>query len=199
LDEWSAWASDNNIHPLVLAWVRQNPMVFQSYKDTKFDKSLHESGQGVFRYIFHPTENNVAYVCPRTLELASHQLHNMSVVGDDLTERSLIGLLGISAAKDMMTYASLGGDLPHPDDILHDPQNARVPKNGVAKVMMVYKSLQYLNRETIDKYAEYMPRLGLETMSLWVKALVDSQNVKAVGLANQRVRMFAIENSWVLA
>lgn len=197
-EEWMQWAYDNNIHEFVLTWVKQNPQVFSSYKDTEFDASLHNNGKGVFRFIYHPQHNNSAYVCPRTLELASHQLHNLDMLGSALTQKGLVGTVGMSAALDIMTYAELGRELPAPQDIEISPDTARVPTNGVAKLMLVYKSLQFLNAENIDAYSIYFDRLGKEIMSTWVKTLVESTAIREVALRNQKVRSWAIQNSWVL-
>lgn len=199
LEEWKKWAIQDDIDPFVLAWATHNPELFKSYKDTQFDQKLHDNNQGLFRMIFHPTHNNQAYVAPRTLELASHELKNMDVVGEDLTQRSLVGLLGVKAGLDLMAQVALGSQLPHPDDIVADPLNARIPRDGVAKLLMVFKSLSYINERTIASYAQYIPRLGQECMSTWTKTCLQSEEKKSIVLGNQTVRAWAIENSWIHA
>lgn len=199
IDEWIAWAADNGIHEIVITWVRQNPAVFNSYKDTEFDAKAHKDGVGIFHLIYHPQHNNTAYVCPRTLELASHQLHNIGTLGEALITKALIGTVGSMAALDMSALIAVGADLPHPADIEADPKNARLPKTSVGQMMMVYKSLQYLKPENMNAYAEYFTsRFPMEMISTWVKTIVGSTSVKEFALKNQKVRDFAIENAWVL-
>lgn len=198
-DEWKAWAADNGIHEIVMTWVTQNPAVFNSYKDTEFDAKQHKDGVGVFHYIYHPQHNNAAYVCPRTLELASHQLHNIDVLGEALITKALIGTIGSMAALDMSALIAVGADLPQPADIEADPMGARVPKTTTGQMMMVYKSLQYLKADNMDAYSTYFSkRFPMEMVSTWVKTIVASNNVKDFALKNQQVRDFAISNAWVL-
>ena len=197
-NEWVSWAVDNNIHELVITWAKQNPAIFNSYKDTEFDARMHKDGQGIFHYIYHPQHNNMAYVCPRTLTLASHQTHNIDVTGEALLTKALIGTVGMKAALDMSAMFALGYDLPALDDIVNNPDSARVPKSAPAQLMIVYKSLQYLAVENIDAFATYFQRLPKEVTSTWIKTIVSTDKVKGIALRNQQIKTFAISNSWIL-
>jgi hypothetical protein len=197
-EEWQAWAIDNNIHPLVTTWAKQNPAIFNSYKDTEFDARAHKDGQGVFHYIFHPQHNNQQYVCPRTLELASHQIYSMDDTGEALMTKALIGTVGAKAALDMSAMFALGADLPTLDDIVQQPENARVPRSAPAQLMLVFKSLQYIADDNVDAFATYFQRLPKEVMSTWIKTIVSTDKVKGVALKNQQIKSFAISNSWIL-
>jgi len=198
------WGVNNNINSLVLAWANQNPMIFNSYKDTEFDSKLHGTGQGIFHYIYHPQHNNTAYVCPRTLELASHQLHNMATddnpngLSESLTEKALIGTLGIKAALDMTALIDLSGDLPRVEYIIANPNKAKVPKNIAAQMMMVYKSLQYLNKDNIDNWVTYFARFGLEIQATWTKIAIQSDTLKNMVCKNKQVGKFITDNGWIL-
>lgn len=197
-EEWLSWAADNGIHDLIMTWVHQNPAVFKSYKDTEFDAREHQDGVGVFHYIYHPQHNNAAYICPRTLELASHQVHMMDITGEALLTKALIGTVGIKGALDMSALFSLGADLPHPADIVANPEAARLPKSAPAQLMMLFKSLQYINATNVEAFATYFNRFPVEMMSTWVKTIVGSNNVKDICLKNQQIREFAIKHAWIL-
>ncbi len=198
MDEWVNWAADNNVHELVITWAKQNPAIFKSYKDTEFDERAHKDGQGVFHYIYHPQHNSMAYVCPRTLQLASHQTHNIHVTGEALLTKALIGTVGAKAALDMTAMFALGNDLPEVDDIINTPATAKVPKGAPAQLMITYKSLQYISDANMDSFATYFQRMPREVMSTWIKTIVSSTKVKGIALKNQQIRTFAVENSWVL-
>ena len=197
-DEWQAWAIDHAIHELVITWAKQNPAIFHSYKDTEFDARAHKDGQGIFHYIFHPQHNNQQYVCPRTLELASHQIYNMDTTGEALMTKALIGTVGMKAALDMSAMFALGGDLPTLDDIIKQPNNARVPRSAPAQLMLAFKSLQYLKMDNVDAFATYFQRLPKEVTSTWIKTIVATPSVKSIALSNQQIKTFAIANSWIL-
>lgn len=197
-DEWEAWAINHDIHELVITWANRNPAIFHSYKDTEFDARMHKDGQGIFHYIFHPQHNNQTYVCPRTLELASHQIKNMDVTGEALMTKALIGTVGAKAALDMSAMFALGSDLPTLQDIVSQPNNARVPKSAPAQLMLVFKSLQYLKANNVDAFATYFHRLPKEVMSTWIKTIVSTPAMKAIALNNQQIKTFAIANAWIL-
>lgn len=197
-EEWMSWAVDNNIHEFVTTWAKQNPAAFHSYKDTEFDARMHKDGQGLFHYIYHPQHNNMAYVCPRTLELASHQAHNMTITGEALLTKALIGTVGAKAALDMSALFALGNDLPALEDIVNAPDSARIPRSGPAQMMLTFKSIQYLSDRTIDAFATYFQRMPKEVTSTWVKTVVSSTKVKDIAIRNQQIRNFAISNSWLM-
>lgn len=196
--EWTSWAINNNINEVVLAWIGQNPAVFSSYKDSEVDSKAHKDGQGIFHYIYHPQHNNMAYVCPRTLELASHQLHNIEVTGESLLTKALIGTLGSKAALDLTALMALGADLPHPDEILKNPAKAKVPKNAAAQMMLIYKSLQYINKDNIAAWTTYFERFPVECFSTWVKTAASAENTKPFILRHQPIIDFALAHSWIL-
>ena len=197
-DEWIDWAINNDVHELVMTWAKQNPAIFHSYKDTEFDARMHKDGQGIFHYIYHPQHNNMAYVCMRTLEKASHQTRNMDVTGEALLTKALIGTVGMKAALDMSAMFAMGYDLPALDDIVNHPDSARVPKSAPAQLMITFKSLQYIDASNMDAFATYFLRLPKEVTSTWIKTVTSTEKIKNIALKNQQVRAFAIENSWIL-
>ncbi len=197
-EEWLYWAIDNNIHEFVTTWAKQNPAIFHSYKEIEFDARMHKDGQGIFHHIYHPQHNNMAYVCPRTLELASHQAHSIDVIGEALLTKALIGTVGAKAALDMSALFALGSDLPMVEDIIKTPESARVPRSAPAQMMLTFKSLQYIDLSTIDAFATYFQRMPKEIMSTWIKTVVSSVKVKDCAIQNQQVRSFAIANSWLM-
>jgi len=198
-DEWLAWASNNNIHEYVMTWVAQNEHLMASYKDTEFNTELHKTGEGNFHYIYHPQHNAQYYVCPRTLEKASHQLHNIDKVGEALTTKGLIGTLGAKAALDLSAMIALGADLPHPQEIVANPETAKVPKNPVAKLILIYKSLNYINEDTLDKYATYFKRFeSTEMYAVWIRTAMTSTNVQQHFVRNKQLVTWARDNHIVL-
>ncbi len=197
--EWTNWAVNNNINPMILTWIGQNPAIFSSYKDTEFDSKQHQDGQGIFQYIYHPQHNNTAYVCPRTLELASHQLHNIEITGEALLTKALIGTLGAKAALDLTALMAIGQDLPHPEDIMKSPEKAKVPKNAAAKMMLIYKSMQYIDEKTIAAWNVYFKRYELELYSVWFKTAVTAEKLKKIIVTHKPLTDFAIANSWIVS
>jgi hypothetical protein len=199
--EWTKWAVNNNINPFILTWIGQNPAIFSSYKDpatTSFDAKLHADGQGIFQYIYHPQHNAQAYVCPRTLELASHQLNNLDKLGEELTIKALIGTVGGKAALDMGALLALGADLPSPDEVMSNPTKCKLPKSVGAQMILVYKSLNYITAGTIDAWAEYIGRMGLEVRAVWVKTMRHQPELLDIMSRNRQLVDWVVDNSIVL-
>jgi hypothetical protein len=197
-EEYNHWGINNKLNSIVLKWCDQNPMIFQSYKDTEFNPQEHKDGVGVFHHIFHPQHNRNAYVCPRTLYLASKQIDRIDVLGEALLVKGLIGTLGAKAALDMSALIALGNDMPDPKDIVENPTSARIPKSEAAQIMLVYKSVQHLTPTNLSAWVTYFERYPLEMMSVWAKTVIKNDSVKMFFIKDPKIRPFVIANAWVL-
>lgn len=197
-DEWVTWATNNDVHSLVITWAKSNPDIFSSYKEREFNKAEHDNGQGIFHYIYHPQYNNAAYVCPRSLVLTSHQVHNMGITGEGLLTKALIGTVGAKAALDMTAMFSLGNELPDMKDVEKNPTKAKMPKSVSGQMMMVYKSMQFIDKQNLDAYITYFKRFPVEMLCTWVKTTMSNTKVKPIVLDNPQIHAFAKEYSWTL-
>jgi hypothetical protein len=197
-EEYNHWGINNGLNPIVLKWCDQNPMIFQSYKDTEFNANEHKDGVGAFHYIFHPQHNTHAYVCPRSMHKASKQIDCIDTLGEALLVKALIGTIGAKAALDMSALIALGNDMPDPKDVVSAPESARIPKSEAAQIMLVYKSVQHLTPTNISAWVTYFERYPLEMLSVWVKTVIKNESVKMFFIKDPKIRAFAINNSWVL-
>jgi hypothetical protein len=97
-DTWLKWASDNNVQPLIRAWVNMFPRCLNSYTD---------GGQEDNPYIFNPSKLSLSFVSPRSLAKASVIVKNRDKIGDNATMVALAGTIGHSAAGDMSAFLAL--------------------------------------------------------------------------------------------
>ena len=172
LEEWTAWAIKNNVDGSLLAWVQSRPDLFQSYTDFNVS-SVKDDSESVLHYIFSPqTGNTKTYVAPRTLKLASNQMKSVESLGWSLTSICLAGTFGKKAALDFEAYAKLGLELPNFDDVLAKPETTPIPKDNMAKLVFVYRSLNYIRKpEDIENYMTYMRRFNnTELVVTWVRS-----------------------------
>ena len=109
--EWLAWAVNNDIEPVVMAWVHQYPHALASYTD---------EGQENNPYIFNPKTVQTAFVSPRSLERASHILKVRDSLRDEdgkidqeAVIAALTGAIGEAGARDMQAYVEYQDQLPH--------------------------------------------------------------------------------------
>lgn len=180
LEEWTAWAIKNEVDGSLLAWVQSRPDLFQSYTEWDNASSVSKDSESVLHYIFSPqTGNTKTYVAPRTLKLASDQMKSVNELGWNLTSICLAGTFGKKAALDFEAYAKLGMELPNFDDVLSNPEKTPLPKDNMAKLVFVYRSLNYIKKqENVEKYMTYMKRFNNpELVVTWVRSGVLREDI----------------------
>jgi hypothetical protein len=147
-EEWCEWGVTNNIHPVVLAWAAKEPRLWESYLD------VDTANLGPF--VFNPKRPkggasatvNRAYVCGRTLEMASDTLH--SYTRGRITEHVMLaqlnGEIGSAGALDLAAMVHLNGQIPFFRDIITAPTTCAVPEDGDACVMVILGAVNWLTK-----------------------------------------------------
>jgi hypothetical protein len=188
-DSWGAWALDNGIVPEIIAWVKENPQVLESYTDP---------AQRENPYIFNPTRaGQAAFVTPRSLEKASHIAKRRSVLGDSVTIAALSGTIGESAARDMQAFFTVVDKLPTWESIVKHPESAPVPDGAVAKCILVFGALTRIDKDTLPKWMAYMNRLDKELQALFCRSAVKSSTKQALVVSNKDFINWATANQWI--
>jgi hypothetical protein len=190
-DEWMVYASNHNIVPEIMAWVKEYPHCLASYMD---------GGQKENPYIFQPSDaSQVAFVSPRSLEKASHWV----AVRDRITENSLIaaldGTLGFSASRDLQAYITLADQLPTRESILNSPDTATVPTSPAAQCILMFKAVQACSRETFATWMRYVKRFPKETQALFINSLLENRDKKSWAMVHPSFVTWARENQYMFA
>ncbi len=144
LQDWCKWAFDNNIEPVVIAFLR-----FRS-------ELLHK----------HNTTEN-AYPTPRSWEFVSKitAAHPGNSVEDALYQ----GAVGEGAATEYSAFLRLYRELPSIDAILLNPKGAPVPE-GAATMYAVSSALaRRANDSNIARIITYLDRLPQEYAVMAIK------------------------------
>ncbi len=188
-DSWGMWAVDNDIDPIVLAWVRANPQCLESYTNP----AQRENG-----LIYQPTKPQTAFVTPRSLEKASHIVKQRHILGDLVTQTLLAGTVGDQASKEMIAFFTVVDKLPTWEAIVADPKGAKVPGDTdvVAKCMIVFSALTRVDAKTIDPWIDYAARLDLEWQAMFAKSGMKSSTKQAILARNDKFKQWAIKNQW---
>lgn len=190
--EWIEWGIVNGIDPLVLGWAKETPQVFQTYEEVNNPSDN--------PYIFHPREQRVSFVTPRSLEAASDILKCRDSIDDHTVTATLIGTIGGPAAMHLMTFARLADDLPTRDDIKLRPDTAKVPSNVAAMCLVVYRTLATIEADWVDAWMTYMERLSPEVQAMFIQgARAKGYRRQAEVFQNARVGVWATENSHLFA
>jgi len=170
---------------MILAWTKDTPQLFHSFKDCKPEENP---------YINHPQAQRASFVSPRSLEKASNILKQRDQIDTTTLTASLIGTIGERGALDLMAYVALGDQLPSPDSIKNDPMNAKVPTAAGAVCMVVYRSLATMERSWVKQWMTYLNRLNKEAQGLFVNG------ARAKGYSKQDVVTQSKEfQDWCLA
>lgn len=149
--DWIKWAHAHGCHPVILAFVRDNPQVFQRYDDL---------AKGATNpYIFNPLIGQVrAYVSPRSLMKASSILH----AGDRFDEHTLLTLLtgtvGEAAARMISAVRATYLKLISTDAILAAPGTAPVPTAVGDQYLLAMRLSMQSSAKHLDAFVTYVLR-----------------------------------------
>jgi len=186
--EWAGWAMENDINPLVIAFVTQYPQVLQSYKDAGDDNP----------YIFNPKMHQAgAFVTPRSLEQASHIIDNTGVLGSAATIAMLAGVVGAAAALDMAAFMAIANELPSWAAITSAPAAATVPANTMARAILVYSAVCIITADTLPAWMVYCQRLDLEWQAVFASQVLRGP-AKTVATNSRDFLMWCAKNSWAV-
>jgi len=189
-EEWIDWGINNDIHPTVLGWVRENPQVMQSFDDVR-DPDENP-------YIFHPQQQRAAFVTPRSLEAASDWLHEQVSFDDNTLTSLLMGTIGDRGALDLMAFVKLANQLPSLESIKQDPDGATVPTSASAVCMVVYKLLSVLERDWVDACMTYVDRLDKEAQGLFVNGVrAPKYSKRDFVMTNRKFTEWAMKNNYM--
>lgn len=189
-EEWIDWGINNDIHPTVLGWVRENPQVMQSFDEVR-DPDENP-------YIFHPQQQRAAFVTPRSLEAASDWLHEQVSFDDSTLTSLLMGTIGDRGALDLMAFVKLANQLPSLESIKQDPDGATVPTSASAVCMVVYKLLSVLERDWVDACMTYVDRLDKEAQGLFVNGVrAPKYSKRDFVMTNRKFTEWAMKNNYM--
>ena len=190
--EWIEWGIANDIDPLVLGWVKDNPQVMQSFEDVQNPDDN--------PYIFHPQAQRDAFVTPRSLERASHWLKLRTELDDSTLTATLIGSIGQRAGLDLMAFIKLADQLPKLQDIKDTPLTAKIPESASAVCLVVFRSLLNIDKSWVDNWLTYMERLDTEAQAMFVNGVrADKYPHKTILMTNKKFQQWALKNNYLFA
>ena len=189
--EWvDNYAKLNDIAPEIIMWVGERPEALAPFDDYEHPEDN--------PFIYHPKAIRNAFVTHRSLAQASkfvNKREQMSVVA---LEAALIGTIGAPAALDLQSWITMGDSLPKRNEILNSPNTARMPDNVAGKLMLTYQALQWVSKDTLDAWMDYMARMPKEVQALFCTSIV-KKPAKAFVIENDRFTKFAIANQYLFA
>lgn len=189
-EQWIEWAiAKGTIAPEIVAWVNRFPQVLASYLD---------GGAGDNPYIFNPRTTTGAYVCPRTLELASNIVTKRSQLTTDAVIAALTGVIGEAGARDMQAFIAYADQLPSREAIKASPQTATVPTMPGACAVTVFSLIASAERDNMTAYMEYLERFEPEWQATFAINLVKNVSKQAIAFSSQAFSKWMAKNQDLL-
>lgn len=172
-DSWHLWAHDNDIHPLYMAFAKEQPnQVFGTEP---------------------PKDRNDAHCNPRSL-VTAHNFHTLGAE-DGVLEAStesleyevVSGAIGMGAARALFTYMRVQDVMPTADEMLADPTGCKIPpKERIdARYACMMQAVHYASSETNEALFEFVKRLDKEMTISSIKHFVkrDPLSINAPNIA----------------
>jgi hypothetical protein len=149
MEEFLAWAVDNDVDPTIMKFASDNPEVFERYDALTNPKNP---------YVFNPLAGNTkTFVSPRSLEKASHIVKQRHILGEALLP-ALIGTIGEPAARLLEAAIALDDQLTPMPLIERDPHSAPLPKDVSGYFMMAFRLVARSTEANLPALCTYVGR-----------------------------------------
>lgn len=188
-DEWIAnYALHHNVHPVITAWVKRNPICMDSYTE----------GAGN-PYIYYPGSTVKSFVTPRSLTKASHVMWQRSKLGDNAAYAGIAGCVGDAAARDIMMFADTFDRMPSWSAIVTAPDTCEVPDESdfAALFSMVFNAITLVTKDTFAGWMKYCARLPKTYQGVFALNVLTSPK-RDVALNNREFCVWATKNHWLV-
>ena len=179
---------NNDWDSTILGWLKDNPHLLASFEEVK-DPDENP-------YIFHPKQQRAAFVTPRSLEASSDILKQRERMDDVTLTAALMGTIGDRGAMDLMSFVKLADQLPSLQSVKDDPKNAKVPDSASAICMVVYRTLAALEKDWLNAWMDYLPRLDTEAQALFANGVrAPKYSKQPMVMTNKKFTEWAMKNS----
>ena len=188
-EQWLAWAVDNDVSGVVMAWVSNFPHALASYLD---------DGQKENPYIYNPKAMQQAFVSPRSLVKASAIVANRAAFSDNALTAALKGCIGEAAARDMQAFIDYQDQLPAWDDIINTPKTAKLPDGSGAASVLIFSAVTKVDKATITPFMEYLARMDAEWQAVFATTLAKNMSKQAIAFSSKAFTSWAERNEDIL-
>ena len=188
-EEWCAWGIDK-IHPLMLAFVKENPEVIESSYLTTEDAELLE-------IVFNPKKPQKAFFSPRSAHKASNIFWRRDKFSEQVLRTALDGTIGRAATAKFLSFIRVADSLPLWKDIIANPDSASIPDSPAARCILTYSSLGKVDRSNIGNWFKYLKRLPKEVQALFCLSAKDHKKAKEVMFSSMPFIEWAKDNQYL--
>ena len=149
VDGWIDWAIMNDIHPIIIAFIKFKPDYLMQ---------------------FDPKSNNKAFPTPRTWEFVSDVLKNRMSIG---LFQTIVAAVGKGAAIAFKAFMDLYNDIPDINAIFSDPVNTHIPDNPSVRFSLCILLARKATYKNLAAIKSYTVRMGREYCAYTVRYIQD--------------------------
>ena len=190
LGEWIPWAIENGIDPMLIAWARMEPSIFDSYT------TLSREALNANAYIYNPWKPQTTFVTLRTMEMASEFISNETTLGREVMMAGVAGCLGEAAANSLDTFFDLNKDIVQFDTIKASPTTAPIPANDIVALLTLLRTVRQIKtQEDLSAVVEYMQRVkSVELQSCFCVTVLKDPNTDRMASRNEYLKQWRLKN-----
>lgn len=180
IDGWKDWAVRNNVHHSIIHFA-------ENHVDIVFPTK--------------PPEKQGPFCTPRSLVKAGHMLATLAGNAEELPTHDLAkelatAAIGGPAAGQLFANLMLAAELPSMEEIMADPDKARLPTKPDAQMLVCYKLVSLSKPENLRSVIQYIERLPADFAATYAKGVV---NRAPVLVANPAMMEWSKRNSSLMA
>ena len=187
--EWLLWAANNDIAPVVMAWVDRTPECLASYRDGDQQGNPH---------IYMPNVVQGAVVTPRTLELASNIVKMRDAFDSVALHAALVGTIGAAAATSMAAFIAHQDSLPPWKDMIEHPRTTPIPSDPGALAVLVFNAIQRVDGKSLPPFLDYISRAEEEWQMIFCLGIARSTSKQAMAFTCKQFADWARKNEDLL-
>lgn len=155
LDEWCAWAIDNNVPAEIISFVRLRPDL------------LHD---------FEAKAQGNSFPCPRVWANVGKFMGKLPFEAE---LPFFAGALGFGAAAEFTSFLQIYRDLPDIEAIMLNPDDAEVPKEPSILYALCGAMSRKISSDNVSQAFRYMKRLPTEFQVVWLRDALQTKSMLA--------------------
>ena len=189
-EEWLPWATENNISPLVRAWVSLNKRCLKSYLD---------AGQEDNPFVFNPSKPMLSFVSPRSLAKVDVIVKIKDRLSESAVFAAMAGTVGQAAAGSLASFFSIEKQVPEFEAIIKAPDTIDMPTENAALLMVLFNGIDSIKvQDDMTKFMKFVKRIERkELQSLFFTMAMRNKNTVIVARGNQDIKDWALNNSFM--
>ena len=201
VNEMVDYALDNGWAPEIIVLLQEVPECLDDYRDMD-DSNIGSEDERMKHnpYIHDPKVHKGQFVTPRSLERGSRIISKLGHVKESMF-KACAGNWGEAMTQKFRTILRTSEDLPRWQDIMDNPDTAKLPASGIAETILVTKAQhQVKSDEAMSTWMTYLNRIeSLETQCMFATMMYRMQDKQKIAMLNKSFGDWVKKNKWVFA